>query len=34
LAILFRLFGLLAPRFWLSCLGTLVYLLPDFDYPV
>ena len=34
LAILFRPFGLLAPRFWLSCLGPLVYLLPDFGYPV
>ena len=34
LAILFRPFGLLAPRFWLSCLGPLVYLLPHFGYPV
>jgi hypothetical protein len=28
------LFGLLASRFWLSCLFSLVYLLPDFNYPV
>jgi hypothetical protein len=27
-------FGLLAPRFWLSCLCPLVYLLPDFGYRV
>jgi hypothetical protein len=34
LAMLFILFGLLAPRLWLSCLCSLVYLLPDFGYPV
>ena len=34
LAILFRPFGLLAPRFWLSCLGPLVLLLPDVSYRV
>jgi membrane protein required for beta-lactamase induction len=34
LAILFRPFGVLAPRFWLSCLGPLVFLLPNFGYPV
>jgi hypothetical protein len=34
LPILFRPFGFLASRFWLSCLGTLVFLLPDFGYPV
>jgi hypothetical protein len=24
----------IAPRYWLSCLGPLVVLLPDFGYPV
>ena len=33
LAILFRPFGFLAPRFQLSCLDPLVFLLPDFSYP-
>jgi amino acid transporter len=34
LVIVFMPFGLLAPRFWLSCLCPLVYLLPDFGQPV
>jgi hypothetical protein len=34
LAFLLRPFDFLAPRFWLSCLGPLVFLLPDFGYPV
>jgi hypothetical protein len=32
--ILLRSFSFLAPRFWLSCLGSLILLLPDFGYPV
>jgi hypothetical protein len=32
--ILLRPFGFLAPRFCLSCLDLLVFLLPDFVYPV
>jgi hypothetical protein len=33
-AILFMHFGLLASRFWVSCLCLLVYLLPDFGHHV
>jgi hypothetical protein len=32
--VVFSPFGFLAPRFCLSCLGPLVFLLPDFGYPV
>jgi hypothetical protein len=34
LAIMFRPFGFLAPRFWLSCFDRLGFLLPDFGYHV
>jgi DNA-directed RNA polymerase subunit N (RpoN/RPB10) len=34
LALLFMPFVFLAPRFWLSCLYHLFFLLPDFGSPV
>jgi hypothetical protein len=34
LALLFRPFGFIAPIIWLSCLGLLVLLLPEFGSPV